>query len=332
MTKRRFRPAGSATAGCTYYTCDYTNAPLEGPGNCHMPRLNGRGKWQKTGHYLNWECAVAHLVDRQDHSAVDLGMGTMTREQYLDYLHSAIDDWPAEQKQALPKDHPVLLLQRIEMLAGRRLQLAPSWSELKLFKGDMTLHDYVDVVQTRNDKVTGVVIAQNARHQDEVREYMLWPNDEGRHFDAAMRLHSTPFGTRWFVPMARPSRRVRGETAFAGFYVFYQDVDNKLPLNQLASNLFNTKLYGNVFVFAFNHENDFINTTKADFLRVHGMTQRRKRHRSTDCAMSVAEYKEAFVKMQEEVTDHHCAITSNPDIQAVKRIRINPNLSVEAAT
>lgn len=342
MTKRRFRPAnttrnsgGAKVNGRTYYTCDYTNAIVNPDRAAHMPRKNPRGKWIKTGHYVNWEAALSHLIDKYCPEDMD-------REQYLCYLHEYAHD-NEELMERTSSTHvfntAASIMKRMEYLAGRSLKCSPSWDTLACFGGDMQWVDFLSHCRCRSDKVRGLAILPQTTMQEDIEPVNLWPDyieKERAHEATAFTLDACSLAcdhppevrtTHSFIPIAKTSRRVRGETAYAHYRVFHAE-DESLPYNPLASQMFQTKMHGYAYVFAIGKDGEFIDTTLAHFLHVHGVKQRRKRARGTDNVQTTSEYKSTFDEMAKAVREHSDSLVSQLDISATKRMKVSNDLSV----
>lgn len=121
-----------------YYICDWTGIPLV-HNKCFCPITKG-DRHVKYGCFLNWECVVAYL----DH--------TFAKEK--------IDMWKAS-------------LSKVEEVAGYLPKPAPSFLELQHFGGKMTIAEFQEACNSRDDIIKGVCIATTG----EVTEVKVEAND-----------------------------------------------------------------------------------------------------------------------------------------------------------
>lgn len=209
----------------SYTLCDYTCWPLAHEDLKRYLPLWKNGRTIKTGTYISWEAVVSHILHMKTHNTKPAAMQE--------------HKWDAEKS-----------LQLVHEAAGRPVLPGAEYTTLAHFKdgghGSKAYLSYCDSLRAPISAVAISIVGDTCTTQG----CTINPDQLGSYKD-----HISNFFNGKEYNVIKPTRKVKGLPKFKELVVMTL-VDNDLPLNKKAKQLFKMGLFGPVLVACINREDN----------------------------------------------------------------------------
>ena len=255
-----------------YHLCDYTCYPLGANDSKRYLPLWKNGKVVKTGTYITWEAVVSHILHMKSRGTKPLAMAELK--------------WDAEKS-----------LQLVHEAAGRPVMPGLPYGDLDHFNiNGQKMQEYLVACNNKRAPVTSMAI-RTMGDTCTAHDFTLTPDGSG---DYKACISAFFDGKAYNV--IKPTRKVKGLPKFKELIIMTL-VDNDMPLNKKAKQLFRMNLFGPVLLACNNKDENTLCEFNTEQYRAAFdsplKSPSNKTDEGTDVGMQAEEFKDLATELRQ---------------------------------